>query len=203
MTSDPLDDLFHWAALVAYVEAANARFGWPDSEEVRRRAYALYEENLRESRAGPQEPLDSAFVCGTMVRQTEEGPVAEAAGAHTPTTSPPPRAAACRHCAGWPGYGRSSDPEALLPQLLALPASRVAYQMGPVWWEYFALDCQRVLRHLEQERRALRRAAIARDEREGGECEEARQPVRHGNEHRRTQGGDHGRRLVRPGGTAA
>src|SRR5262245_24784334 len=119
---DELEDLFHWAAFVAFIEAANACSGWPESEDVRRRAYRLYEENLRESRAGMQQPLDSASISGTMVRETEEEPMPEAAGAQIQTIPASPGAAACRHCAGWPWYGRSSDPEALLPQLLALPA---------------------------------------------------------------------------------
>lgn len=153
--TDPLDDLFHWAAFVAFIEAANACSGWPDSGEVRRRAYRLYEENLRETKAGRQHPLDSAAVSGTMIARTEEEPMARAAEAQTIA---PQAETANRHpCADWPWYGRSNDPEALLPQLLALPPSRVAYQMSPVWWEYFALDCQRVMRHLEQERQSLQR----------------------------------------------
>ena len=56
----------------------------------------------------------------------------------------------------------------LRPQLLALPASRVAYQMSPVWWEYFALDCQRVIRHLDQERLALRCAGRDARDVDGG-----------------------------------
>lgn len=41
-----LDDLFHGCALAAFVEQACKARGWPDGEEVRRRAYALYEQSL-------------------------------------------------------------------------------------------------------------------------------------------------------------
>lgn len=46
MTDDILDCSFHGAALIAFVEAAQARQDWPESEEVRRRAYHIYEEDL-------------------------------------------------------------------------------------------------------------------------------------------------------------
>jgi hypothetical protein len=54
--TDILDDLFHGCALVAYVEAANACRGWPDSETVRRLAYRLYEEALAERNAAKASP---------------------------------------------------------------------------------------------------------------------------------------------------
>ena len=49
--TDPLDpsvidDLFHGCALAAFVEQACKARGWPDSEEVRKRAYFLYEQSL-------------------------------------------------------------------------------------------------------------------------------------------------------------
>lgn len=48
MTDDDIiSDLFHNCALVAFVEEARAQQGWPDCEATRRRAYALYEEALR------------------------------------------------------------------------------------------------------------------------------------------------------------
>ena len=44
---DPLDDLFHGCALRAYLETyAETRQFPPDSETVRQRAYAIYEEEL-------------------------------------------------------------------------------------------------------------------------------------------------------------
>lgn len=51
--TDPLDDIFHWAAFVAFIEVANATKGWPDSEQVRRRAYSLYEAELAKKSATP------------------------------------------------------------------------------------------------------------------------------------------------------
>ena len=54
MTSDPLDDLFHAAALLAYVTVARTCQGWPDSEAVRQEAYRLYEQALREKNAAKQ-----------------------------------------------------------------------------------------------------------------------------------------------------
>lgn len=49
MTDDILDNLFHWAALRAYLEvyAATKQLP-PDSEATRRRAYELYEDALAE-----------------------------------------------------------------------------------------------------------------------------------------------------------
>lgn len=45
--SDPLDDDFHFAALLAYLETyADTRQFPPDSEAVRRRAYRHYEDRL-------------------------------------------------------------------------------------------------------------------------------------------------------------
>ena len=46
--TDPLDDLFHAASLLAYLRVANAQQTWPDSEAVRQEAYRLYEEALAE-----------------------------------------------------------------------------------------------------------------------------------------------------------
>lgn len=47
--SDELDDLFHWAAFVAYIDEARAAQTWPDSKKVQRRAYEIYETELRRS----------------------------------------------------------------------------------------------------------------------------------------------------------
>lgn len=41
------DDDFHGCALVAFAEEARAVQGWPESEKVRLRAYALYEGRKR------------------------------------------------------------------------------------------------------------------------------------------------------------
>lgn len=41
------DDLFHGCALTAFVEAAREAGAWPDSQTVRKRAYALYEAEKR------------------------------------------------------------------------------------------------------------------------------------------------------------
>lgn len=43
-----LDDLFHGCALAAFVEQACRAGGWPESEDVRRQAYDLYEQSLSE-----------------------------------------------------------------------------------------------------------------------------------------------------------
>lgn len=51
MTYDPLDCPFHAAALQAFLEVARASGTWPESEAVRRRAYQLYEQELRERNA--------------------------------------------------------------------------------------------------------------------------------------------------------
>jgi len=48
---DVTRDLFHCCALIAYVEQAQAAGGPPDSEATRRRAYSLYEEELRKINA--------------------------------------------------------------------------------------------------------------------------------------------------------
>ena len=42
-----LDDLFLGCALAAFLQVALEQGAMPDSEKTRRRAYALYEENLR------------------------------------------------------------------------------------------------------------------------------------------------------------
>ena len=48
MTTDLLDDPFHAISLAAYVIVAAESGQWPpDSETVRRRAYNLYEAELR------------------------------------------------------------------------------------------------------------------------------------------------------------
>ena len=39
-------ELFHQAALVAFVEASQAQGGWPHPNDVRSRAYAHYEREL-------------------------------------------------------------------------------------------------------------------------------------------------------------
>jgi len=44
---DITQDLFHCCALIAYVEEARTQGGNPDSEATRRRAYALYEQELQ------------------------------------------------------------------------------------------------------------------------------------------------------------
>ena len=41
------EDLFHQCALAAFVEVAREAGGWPDSEQVKRLAYRLYEDELR------------------------------------------------------------------------------------------------------------------------------------------------------------
>jgi hypothetical protein len=52
MTGDILEDPFHFAALLAYLEVATeTRQFPPDSETTRRRAYQLYEEHLAEKNA--------------------------------------------------------------------------------------------------------------------------------------------------------
>ena len=43
---DILDDLFLGCALLAFVEQATFKQGWPESETTRRRAYRLYEDAL-------------------------------------------------------------------------------------------------------------------------------------------------------------
>ena len=47
---DILSDLFHHCALVAFIEQARAQQGPPDCEATRRRAYDLYEAELRNRR---------------------------------------------------------------------------------------------------------------------------------------------------------
>lgn len=49
-TDDILDDLFHACAFHAWLEQAQLQQGRPDSEATRRRAFALYEQALRERR---------------------------------------------------------------------------------------------------------------------------------------------------------
>ena len=52
MTRDILEDPFHFAALLAYLEVATqTRQFPPDSETTRLRAYQLYEEGLAEKNA--------------------------------------------------------------------------------------------------------------------------------------------------------
>lgn len=43
------DELFHQAALVAFVEASQAAGDWPHPDDVKYRAYALYERELANS----------------------------------------------------------------------------------------------------------------------------------------------------------
>jgi hypothetical protein len=58
MTDDDiLDDLFHACALRAFLERAHADQGWPNPEDTRQRAYALYEEELA---AGKRRSRDTA-----------------------------------------------------------------------------------------------------------------------------------------------
>jgi len=47
MSDDILDDLFHFCGLATYIQQARGRQGWPGSEATRRRAFALYERELR------------------------------------------------------------------------------------------------------------------------------------------------------------
>lgn len=44
--TDILDDLFHNAALLAFVAEARAVQGWPALERVKGHAYRLYEEHM-------------------------------------------------------------------------------------------------------------------------------------------------------------
>ena len=50
---DLLDDLFHAAALAAYLDEASEHQGPPDSERTRRRAFRYYEEELRRKPSSP------------------------------------------------------------------------------------------------------------------------------------------------------
>jgi hypothetical protein len=68
--TDPLEDLFHWAAFVAYLEEASACRGWPEAEAVKRRAYAIYEEELREKNARRQQVLDEPMNIRHIVETT-------------------------------------------------------------------------------------------------------------------------------------
>mgnify|MGYP001556676849 CR=1 FL=1 len=45
--TDVWNELFHQCALVAFADEARHQGRWPDSESVRRRAYRLYERELR------------------------------------------------------------------------------------------------------------------------------------------------------------
>ena len=49
LADDILDDLFHGCALAAYLEQARLQQTWPDSEQTRRRAFRLFEEQLARS----------------------------------------------------------------------------------------------------------------------------------------------------------
>jgi hypothetical protein len=48
MTSDIWDDPLHAIAFAAFVDAAREQQGWPDSKDVKQRAYQRYEEALAE-----------------------------------------------------------------------------------------------------------------------------------------------------------
>ncbi len=54
-----LDDLFHGAALAAFVDQAIEQGGPPDSEATRCRAYRYYEEALAEKNAKSKPACDS------------------------------------------------------------------------------------------------------------------------------------------------
>lgn len=56
---DDLND-FHTVALIAFVEISKQQGNWPDSEAVKRKAYADYETNLR----GKNETLNNTNTCG-------------------------------------------------------------------------------------------------------------------------------------------
>lgn len=63
MSEDLTRDLFHCCALVAYVEVASETGQWPpDSETVRRRAYDLYEQELREKPPDAGRPHCAVYV---------------------------------------------------------------------------------------------------------------------------------------------
>jgi hypothetical protein len=47
MTDEITNDLFHCCALVAFVEQARLQQAWPDQAATRRRAFGLYETELR------------------------------------------------------------------------------------------------------------------------------------------------------------
>ena len=51
---DILDGLFHACALAAYLDQAAEEGTWPSSEGTRRRAFAYYEEALREKNAAKE-----------------------------------------------------------------------------------------------------------------------------------------------------
>lgn len=51
---DPLDDLFHHCALLAFLEQSRSQGGWPDCDATRRLAFRLYEEALAARNAGRQ-----------------------------------------------------------------------------------------------------------------------------------------------------
>lgn len=53
-TDDILDDLFHGISLAAFVSVAVAHQGPPPSDEVRRLAYHLYEQELAARNAAKQ-----------------------------------------------------------------------------------------------------------------------------------------------------
>jgi hypothetical protein len=58
---DILDGLFHGCALAAYLDQAAEERGWPSSEGTRRRAFAYYEQALRERNvAKPPRPTPPA-----------------------------------------------------------------------------------------------------------------------------------------------
>lgn len=59
-------ELFHQCALVAYVDEARRQAQWPDSESVRRRAYRLYESELRVGQS-VQDLLASSAGCATSL----------------------------------------------------------------------------------------------------------------------------------------
>jgi hypothetical protein len=73
MTEDLTADLFHCCALTAFVAEARSAGGWPDAERTRRRAYALYEAELRIQNAGKHASVSSS---GQRVNATRQ-PLAE------------------------------------------------------------------------------------------------------------------------------
>jgi regulator of sigma D len=46
MHDDPLDNIFHGHALIAFVETAREQQNWPDMEAVKQKAYKYYDNYL-------------------------------------------------------------------------------------------------------------------------------------------------------------
>jgi hypothetical protein len=67
------EDLFHCCAFAAFAVEARSAGGVPDVEQTRRRAYALYEQELRIQNAGKHASVSSS---GQRVNATRQ-PLAE------------------------------------------------------------------------------------------------------------------------------